>query len=149
MVAEQATERMVVSASPEQCFEVSDIERYPQWAADIKQVAIERRDDEGRPARRPSAPAAFGRSTSYTLAYDYTEAPCPGLEQTAGDLTSKLDGSYLFEPVGRWRHRGHLQPRGRVAGPVARGSSSAGPRAASCTPPSRSSRPAVESLLTT
>ena len=50
IVAEQATERMVVSATPARCFEVSsDIEAYPQWAADIKEVTIESRDDQGRP----------------------------------------------------------------------------------------------------
>ena len=49
-VAEQATERMVVGATPEQCFAiVSDVERYPDWAADIKQVDVTRRDTSGRP----------------------------------------------------------------------------------------------------
>jgi len=97
-VAEQATERMVVSASPARCFEVSsDIEAYPQWAADIKDVTIESRDDQGRPELVTFRAAAFGRSTSYTLAYDYSEAPgVLSWVQTRGDITSKLDGRYLF-----------------------------------------------------
>jgi ribosome-associated toxin RatA of RatAB toxin-antitoxin module len=83
-VAELATERMVVTATPEQCFAVvSDIERYPEWAADIKQVVIERRDDEGRPAQATFRAGAFGRSTSYTLTYDYS-----------------LDGNYRFDAAG-------------------------------------------------
>ena len=41
-MAELATERMVVTATPEQCFAVvSDIERYPEWAGDIKDVSRE------------------------------------------------------------------------------------------------------------
>jgi len=101
-VAELATERMVVSATPEQCFAVvSDVERYPEWAADIKQVVVERRDDEGRPAQVTWRAGAFGRSTSYTLVYDYTGAPgAPAWKQTAGDLTSKLDGTYRFVGAG-------------------------------------------------
>jgi len=93
---------MVVSASPARCFEVSsDIEAYPQWAADIKDVTIESRDDQGRPELVTFRAAAFGRSTSYTLAYDYGEAPeVLSWVQTRGDITAKLDGTYEFAPSG-------------------------------------------------
>jgi len=104
-VAEQATERMVVSATPARCFEVSsDIEAYPQWASDIKEVTIESRDDEGRPELVTFRAAAFGRSTNYTLAYDYSEAPgVLSWVQTRGDITSKLDGRYVFAASGDGR----------------------------------------------
>ncbi len=99
MVAEQATERMSVSAPPERCFAVAaDIEHYPEWAADIKEVTVHERDGEGRPTLVSFRAAAFGRSTSYTLAYDYSEAPkAVSWRLTKGDITTKLDGSYLFE----------------------------------------------------
>ena len=101
-MAEQATERMVVSATPARCFEVSsDIGAYPQWAADIKEVTIDERDEQGRPKVVTFRAAAFGRSTSYTLAYDYSEAPeVLAWVQTQGDITSKLDGRYVFAPNG-------------------------------------------------
>lgn len=101
-MAEQATEHMVVAAPPEQCFAVvSDVERYTEWAADIKEVIVGRRDAEGRPLEVTFRAGAFGRSTSYTLGYDYSEAPRRlAWKQTAGDLTSKLDGDYRFEPAG-------------------------------------------------
>lgn len=100
-MAEQATERMTVAAPPERCYAVvSDLERYPQWAADIKEVTIERRDDEGRPLEVTFRAGAFGRSTSYTLRYDYGQAPVTlAWKQIAGDLTAKLDGAYSFEPA--------------------------------------------------
>ena len=100
-MAEQATEHMVVTASPERCFAVvADIERYPDWAADIKDVTVHERDDQGRPALVSFRAAAFGRSTSYTLAYDYSGAPgVLAWVQTAGDITSKLDGRYVFAPT--------------------------------------------------
>jgi ribosome-associated toxin RatA of RatAB toxin-antitoxin module len=117
-VAEQATERMVVSASPARCFEVSsDIEAYPQWAADIKDVTIESRDDQGRPELVTFRAAAFGRSTSYTLAYDYSEAPGTlSWVQTRGDITSKLDGQYVFAPSddGRTEVTYHLEVEMKV-----------------------------------
>jgi len=98
-LAEQATEHTSVSVPPERCFAVvTDIERYPVWAADIKQVTVDERDAEGRPSVVTFRAAAFGRSTSYTLAYDYSEAPhvlawC----LTKGDITTKLDGRYVFD----------------------------------------------------
>lgn len=101
-MAEQATERMVVAATPARVFEVSaDIAAYPQWAADIKDVTIDERDDQGRPTLVTFRAAAFGRSTSYTLAYDYSGAPeVLAWVQTQGDITSKLDGRYVFAPDG-------------------------------------------------
>jgi ribosome-associated toxin RatA of RatAB toxin-antitoxin module len=99
-VAELATERMVVAATPERCFEVSsDIGAYPQWAADIKDVTIDETDDQGRPLVVTFRAAAFGRSTSYTLQYDFSQAPrVLAWVQTRGDITSKLDGQYVFAP---------------------------------------------------
>ena len=101
-MAEQATERMTVSASPERCFAVSaDIDAYPRWAADIKEVTIDERDDQGRPLLVTFRAAAFGRSTNYTLAYDYSGAPdVLAWVQTRGDITAKLDGRYVFTPTG-------------------------------------------------
>jgi ribosome-associated toxin RatA of RatAB toxin-antitoxin module len=98
-VADQATEHMSVSASPERCFSVvADIERYPEWAADIKEIIVDERDDEGRPVLVTFRAAAFGRSTSYTLRYDFSDAPhVLSWVLTKGDITSKLDGSYIFE----------------------------------------------------
>ena len=43
--------------------------------------------------------AAFGRSASSTLRYDFTEAPhVLSWKLTKGDITSKWDGSYVFDP---------------------------------------------------
>ena len=117
-MAELATERMVVSATPERCFEVSsDIGAYPEWAADIKEVTIDERDDEGRPRLVTFRAAAFGRSTNYTLAYDFSEAPrVLSWVQTRGDITSKLDGRYVFAPTddGRTEVTYHLEVEMKV-----------------------------------
>jgi len=97
-VAELATERMVVAAPPEQCFAVvSDIARYPEWAGDIKDVSVQSRDGEGRPAEVTFGSALSAGSSSNTLSYDYSLAPglWPGAD--GRDLTSKFDGRYSFE----------------------------------------------------
>jgi ribosome-associated toxin RatA of RatAB toxin-antitoxin module len=91
---------MSVSAPPELCFSVAaDIAQYPEWAADIKEVSIDELDDQGRALLTTWRAAAFGRSTSYTLEYDYSDAPrVLSWKLVKGDITTKLDGSYVFEP---------------------------------------------------
>ena len=98
---EQVTERMVIRASPDHCYKVLiDFERYPEWASDIKAVSVEQRDDQGRPLRVAFRAGAFGRSTSYTLSYDYSSAPSRlSWCQVDGDVTRRLDGSYEIYPT--------------------------------------------------
>jgi hypothetical protein len=99
-VADQATDHMSVSAAPELCFSVAaDLTKYPEWAADIKEVVIDELDDQGRALLTTWRAAAFGRSTSYSLAYDYSDAPRTlSWKLVKGDITTKLEGSYVFEP---------------------------------------------------
>jgi ribosome-associated toxin RatA of RatAB toxin-antitoxin module len=99
-VEEQVSERMVIGASPATCYQIlTDFERYPEWAADIKAVSVDQRDADGRPTEVTFRAAAFGRSTSYTLRYDYSGAPSRlSWEQVSGDVTRKLDGSYEISP---------------------------------------------------
>ena len=93
---EQVTERAIIRGTPEHCYEVlTAFEAYPEWAADIKSETVDERDDQGRAVRVTFRAAAFGRSTSYTLRYDYHAAPAElSWTQVAGDLTRRLDGSY-------------------------------------------------------
>jgi hypothetical protein len=101
-VEEQVAERMMIRGSLEDCFGVlTAFERYPEWAADIKAVAIDERDDGGRASLVTFRAAAFGRSTSYTLQYDYSLAPDElSWVQVKGDITRRLDGSYHLTPAG-------------------------------------------------
>lgn len=99
---EQVAERVIIRGTPEDCYSVlTAFERYPAWAADIKTVNVEERDESGRGLVVTYRAAAFGRSTSYTLRYDYGAAPQElSWVQTAGDLTRRLDGSYHLSPSG-------------------------------------------------
>ncbi len=98
-MAEIATETAQVNASLQKCLDVvTDIQRYPEWISDIKEVRILSTDSEGRPDEVTFRAAAFGRSTNYTLKYDYSELPSKlRWVQTSGDHTNKLDGSYTFD----------------------------------------------------
>jgi ribosome-associated toxin RatA of RatAB toxin-antitoxin module len=100
-VTEQASQRATIAASPSRLFEVAtDFDRYPEWAHDLKEATVVEHDAEGRPTKVRFRAAAMGRSTSYTLAYDYGDAPGRiGWELADGDIMRRLDGSYTFTPV--------------------------------------------------
>lgn len=100
-MADQATERIVISAPPQRCWDVAlAVEDYPEWAADIKEVTVVERDEEGRGTRVTFRAAAYGRSTTYTLGYDLSEAPRRlSWELLEGDIMRRLDGSYQFLPI--------------------------------------------------
>jgi hypothetical protein len=80
---------------------LTDFDGYPTWAADLKSADVVARDSEGRPLEVAFRVAAMGRSTSYTLRYDYGQAPrVLAWRQVRGDITRKLDGSYELAPAG-------------------------------------------------
>lgn len=96
---EQTTQEITIEAPPEQCFEVAaDFERYPEWARDVKSVEVKDRDDEGRARDVEYRAAAMGRSVTYTLRYDYSEAPNAfSWTLVEGDLMKRLEGTYRFD----------------------------------------------------
>ena len=100
-MSDHATQRTIINASPQQCFDVAtDFERYPEWASDIKSATIVTRDKEGRGGDVQFRAAAMGRSTTYTLRYYYGSNPLRvAWRQIEGDITSKIEGEYEFNPV--------------------------------------------------
>ena len=98
-MAERATEQIVIDATPEELLRVLlDFERYPDWAADIKNVEVRERDDEGRGTLVAYRAAAMGQSAQYALAYDYSDIPnSMSWKLVEGSIMRVLDGSYSFE----------------------------------------------------
>ena len=100
-MVDQAHERATIAAAAERLWEVAiDFEKYPVWAHDLKEARVVERDDEGRATKVAFRAAAMGRSTRYTLAYDYEGFPDRmSWELAEGDIMRRLDGSYTFSPV--------------------------------------------------
>jgi len=101
IMAETATETITIAAPLEKVWEIAtDIERYPIWTHDVKDVVVASRDDEGRPSEVEFRTSALGRSTHYTLAYDYSEAPGTlAWSMVKGDIQRSIDGAFIFEPL--------------------------------------------------
>lgn len=111
-MSDQATQRMRIEAPLDDIWAaLTDFERYPEWARDLKEVKVLERDDEGRAVLVRYRAAAMGRSTSYVLRYDWSDAPrrLPW-ELVEGDIMRVLDGRYELEEVeGRTEVTYHLR----------------------------------------
>ena len=97
-MAETASEFTTINASLEAIWAVVvDVERYPEWAHDVKAATIVETDAEGRPLLVEFVAAALGRSTHYSLRYDYSAAPnAVSWTMDKGDLQREIAGGYRF-----------------------------------------------------
>ena len=100
-MAETATESITIAAPLEQVWAIAtDLENYPSWTHDVKDVLITSRDDDGRPSRVEFRTSALGRSTHYTLDYDSSNAPnILAWTMVKGDIQRSIDGAFRFEPA--------------------------------------------------
>lgn len=97
-MAEQAREQTTINATVQRCFAtLTDFANYPAWAGDLKQADVVERDPEGRATVVEFRAAAMGRSTTYRLRYDYSDAPHRlAWRLESGDLQRELDGTYVL-----------------------------------------------------
>jgi len=98
-MAETASQTITIEAPVERVWDIaSDVERYPEWARDVKDVVVRSRDEAGRPQEVEFRASALGRSTHYTLRYDYADAPSVlAWSMVRGDIQRAIDGSYHFD----------------------------------------------------
>ncbi len=99
--SDQAHRTTVVAASPELCYQVvADIAKYPEWVQEISNVEIVSSNAGGQVTEATFTAESFGRSTTYTLAYDYSESPSKlSWTLVESDIVSELAGSYEFSAL--------------------------------------------------
>lgn len=100
-MADSASLSITIGAPLDTCYAIAtDFEAYPEWARDVKEAIVRTRDDEGRATQVEFRASALGRSTHYTLAYDYSEAPAKlSWSMVRGDIMRAIDGAYSFSAV--------------------------------------------------
>ena len=120
---------------PARVWEIAaDVERYPDWVRDVKDVVVRSRDEQQRPSEVEFRASALGRSTHYTLSYDYSQAPdVLAWKMVKGDIQRSIEGAYHLSADRRRRHRGALRPRRSSWRRRCPASSSGAPRCASST----------------
>ena len=100
-MSDRAALTTLIAAPLERCYAIAlDFERYPEWAKDVKEARILSRDDQGRASQVEFRASALGRSTHYTLSYDYSDAPSRlAWHLIEGDIMRSIDGAYSFVEV--------------------------------------------------
>ncbi len=101
-MADTATDTITISAPLEKVWQIAlDIERYPVWAHDVKEVIVAERDEDGRSTTVEFRTSALGRSTHYTLAYQYDHAPrVLAWTMLKGDIQRSIEGTFTFQSDG-------------------------------------------------
>jgi len=97
-MTDSASETITIAAPAARVWEIiADIERYPEWVDDVTEARVVERDADGRPVDVEFRASALGRSTHYTLRYDYADAP-NALRWTmlSGDIQRSIDGAYIL-----------------------------------------------------
>jgi len=99
-MADTASMTLTVDAPLDKCWAIAtDFERYPEWAKDVKSAVVVARDEQGRATEVEFRTSALGRSTHYTLAYEYSAAPHRlAWRMVKGDIMRAVDGAYMFAP---------------------------------------------------
>lgn len=97
-MADTVSDNIDVNATAEEIFHVAtDFEAYPEWNANIKKVEIKETDTDGRATKVWMQVDAKVKTVTYTLAYDYSEAPeAFSWDLIEGDVKA-LSGSYRFD----------------------------------------------------
>jgi ribosome-associated toxin RatA of RatAB toxin-antitoxin module len=97
-MTETVQDSIDIDGSLEEIFEVAtDFESYPDWSPQIKKIEIKETDADGRATKVWFEVDARIKVLTYTLAYDYSEAPESfSWELVDGDV-KELAGSYSFE----------------------------------------------------
>jgi ribosome-associated toxin RatA of RatAB toxin-antitoxin module len=100
-MGDRAFERTIIRDTPEHIFDViTDYAAYPQWANNVKDVTVDRLDEDGRAGLVSYRAAAMGRSAGYVLEYFYGTNPLRVSWRLAeGDLVRRLDGRYVLVPL--------------------------------------------------
>jgi uncharacterized membrane protein len=100
-VTERVRDTIDVRAQVDELFEAAtDFEAYPQWNENIRAVEILERDHLGRATKVWMKVDAKLKMVSYTLAYDYRDAPERFAWRLIDGDVKQLEGSYRFHDLG-------------------------------------------------
>jgi ribosome-associated toxin RatA of RatAB toxin-antitoxin module len=97
-MADSVKDSIDVKATAEEVFEVAtDFAAYPEWNANIKRVEIKETDEEGRATQVFYEVDAKIKTITYTLEYDYSNAPDSFSWDLVDGTVKELTGSYSFD----------------------------------------------------
>jgi uncharacterized membrane protein len=97
-MTEKVQDNIDIEATAGDIFEVAtDFEAYPEWNANIKRVEVKETDGEGRATEVFYEVDAKVRVITYTLQYDYSNAPESFSWELLDGDPKELSGTYSFD----------------------------------------------------
>lgn len=97
---ESTVQTIEIDAVPSDCFEVAaDVESYPEWADQVRQVIVHKRDKVGRPVRATLRVDAMIKQVEVTFRYVFEPPHSMLWTAEPGPDIRELHGSYHFSPV--------------------------------------------------
>jgi hypothetical protein len=97
-MTEKVQDNIDIEATAGDIFEVAtDFEAYPEWNANIKRVEVKETDGEGRATKVFYEVDAKVRVITYTLQYDYSNAPESFSWELLDGDPKELSGTYSFD----------------------------------------------------
>jgi uncharacterized membrane protein len=97
-MTEKVQDNIDIEATAGDIFEVAtDFEAYPEWNANIKRVEVKETDGEGRATKVFYEVDAKVRVITYTLKYDYLNAPESFSWELLDGDPKELSGTYSFD----------------------------------------------------
>lgn len=97
-MADSVKDSIDVRATIQEIFEIAtDFETYPEWNPNIKKVEIKKTDSEGLATEVWMEVDARLRVVTYTLGYDYSDAPDSFSWRLVDGDVKELEGSYAFD----------------------------------------------------
>jgi ribosome-associated toxin RatA of RatAB toxin-antitoxin module len=97
-MADAVKDNIDINATAAQIFEVAtDLESYPEWNANIKRVEIKATTEDGLPSEVWMEVDAKLKVITYTIGYDYTNAPESFSWSLIEGEVNELEGSYKFD----------------------------------------------------
>jgi ribosome-associated toxin RatA of RatAB toxin-antitoxin module len=98
--ATSISQRIVVAADPGTVMDVvADIEVYPEWQPDIKEVEVLATDDDGWVQQARFLVVGIGLTARFTLDYAYTDSEM-SWQLVSSDVLSRNDGAYRLADRG-------------------------------------------------
>lgn len=99
-MGEAVADNRVINASPEAVLSVvTDLEAYPEWQQEVREVEVLQRDAQGRPLQARMVVDARLFTASYTLAYTYSDTSMHW-QLVSSEQLRQLDGGYTVTDNG-------------------------------------------------
>lgn len=97
-MAHHGSSSISIDSSKQEIFDViADIDAYPEWLSDIKQVEVLERDDDGRALVCTMTVDVTIRTVTYTLEYDWNAPDGVSWKSRPGGDVKYIEGSYDLE----------------------------------------------------